>query len=515
MGTFEWTTPSRRVGHRALSPLPNEVYLEIFKYFEPSEEADHADCKRILSNLALVCRFFCAVCISRIYRSLEFSGRDASSGYGHFCQLLLKSTEPNGQSMGSDVQFAREMANVVEECTFSGWLPGPNQIAWAPAFLERNARAVRLMPKIEALHLESTPLTKHIITTISKLNKTLKTLSIRSCTLEAELTKAQLQGLDSLRLRDVEFLGTSSSLSPATIRLRDVETFRTDSWTFGLFFMKRQHPALRILELHGVEDLAALFKFLPKCPTITELTVASIVLKFGETLPSLPPTTLLKIQAIQIPPSFLHFFANRSLRHVSLTGTETRDFEGNDQRPPPPILPLLTVKDLAPLVHSASSLTELHVPQHVYFVFPILKHLKNLKVLVLAYEHPNFSTDRVTSTPLFREAVEALCNKWPPSSSSPLRELRLDFGKSAAADARPFMWDLELQRELLSGPLSTAFPRLTTAHMVRFVRWQRGDEQSEWRPFVPHAFRELVRDALARGTQFTDVDDCFAPLDYK
>ncbi|KAJ7930864.1 hypothetical protein B0H13DRAFT_2309164 [Mycena leptocephala] len=375
------------------------------------------------------------------------------------------------------------------------------------------------MPNVESLRIDSTPITKSLITTISKLNKTLKTLCIRSCTLEGELTKAQLLGLDSLRLRVVEFFGASSvsqSLSPATIRLRDLEIFRTDSWQFGYFFMKRQHPALRVLELHDVEDLPALFKFLSKSPSIRELTIAGIVLQLGGgPIPTLSPTALPHVHTIHIPSSFLPFFSNRSLRSVSLGGVETRDFDGSDRRQHP-TLPQLTVKDVASLMQSATSITELHVPEHVYFVFPVLKNLKNLEVLVLVYDHPNFSTVPViSSTKLFRDAIHALCNKWPASPSPPLRELRLDFGATVAADARPFMWDLQLQLEMLMGPLSVTFPHLTSASVARFVKWQRWDKRSEWRPFVPHGFRDFVKDALARGRPFTDVGDCFAPLDYK
>ncbi|KAJ6574477.1 hypothetical protein B0H19DRAFT_1254183 [Mycena capillaripes] len=375
------------------------------------------------------------------------------------------------------------------------------------------------MSNVESLYIESTPLTKSLITTISKLKNTLKTLCIRSCTLEGDLTKSQLLGMDSLRLRVVEFFRASSvspSLSPSTIRLRDVETFKTDSWPFGYFFMKRQHPTLHVLELHDVEDLPALFKFLAKSPSIRELTVASIVLKLGvAAMPSLAPTALPNIQTVRVPASFLPFFFNRTLRNVALVGVEARDFEGND-RVRHPALPLLTIKDITPLLNSAASITELHLPQHVYFVFPVFKHLKHLEVLVLAYNHPNFSTDLpISSSGLFRNAIHLLCNKWPASPSVSLCELRLDFGTSVAADARPFMWDLQLQLEMLTDPLRAAFPRLTSANIARFVKWQRWDEHSEWCPFVPHALRDFVKDALARGRRFIDVRGCFEPYGYK
>ncbi|KAF7377189.1 hypothetical protein MSAN_00138400 [Mycena sanguinolenta] len=428
-----------------------------------------------------------------MYRSLEFSGRDSLSAHGAFCKLLLKSSDSNA-ALDSDVQSAVDIAKIVNQCTFKEWLPGPDLIPWADAFLDRDARAVRMMPNVEYLHIDSAPITKSLLATISRLHKTLKTLSIRSCTLDEELTKKQLLGLDSLRLRTVEFYGGSSmSLSPSVFRLRDLETFRTDSWSF---------------------DISALFKFLSKTPSITDLTIASVVHKLGNgSMPSLAPIDLPNIGAIRIPASFLTFFAGRPLHRVSLTAVEWREaLEIRDH----PTLPLLTAGELVPLIKSTASITELHIPQHVYIVLPIFKHFQHLEVLVLVYDHPNFATNTVVSSnDLFREVIDLLCTKWPVCPPPVLQELRLDFGTSAAADARPFMLNLQLQLQMLTGPLCAAFPRLTSMSAARFVKWQRWNAHSEWHAFVPHHFRELVKDALSRGRPFTDVGDCLTPLDYK
>ncbi|KAJ7035973.1 hypothetical protein C8F04DRAFT_1394433 [Mycena alexandri] len=518
MSTFQWTTPTRRVGSRFLSPIPHEVYLEIFKYLDQSEELDATHCKRTFSALARVCRFFCAISISRIYRTLEFSGAHPNRAYSNFCQLLLTQNDSD-----PDVRFAANIAGFVEECVFTDWMSGRGQ-EWTNEFLDQNAKAMRLMPNIASLRLESTPITKSLLFTISKLKTTLKTVSIHSCPLQAELTKPQRRDLDSLRLHTVEFFGTSA-LSPDTLRLRDVEVFRTDSWEYGAYFLKRQHPSLRILELHEVKDLHMVFKYLEKWPPppsdpcpLEELIITDIHLQLGADIPILTPAALPNIHTIHIPPSFLPSFSHRRLRKVVLLGSDARDVPGNHgPEIIDPALPYLTAKDMAPLMQSADSLTELHIPQHVYFAFDVCKNLKHLEVLVLAYAHPNYPMIPVISrTELFRDAIHALCTKWGPSSS--LRELRLDFGADAGVDARPFMWDLQLQHQQLTGPLiSTAFPQLTTAQIAaRFVIWQRWDTfGTSWRPFVPHRFREIVRDALARGRPYTDVGGCLEVFDYK
>ncbi|KAJ7738656.1 hypothetical protein DFH07DRAFT_840791 [Mycena maculata] len=370
MSHFEWTSPTRRIGSRILSPIPNEVYLEIFSYFEPSEVADHADCKRVLSSLALVCRFFGAVSISRIYRSLEFSGRDVTPGYAPFCRLLVNDTP--------DARFAGEVAQLVRECTFKDWI---SEAGWASNFLDLYLRAVRRMPNVDSFHLESMPITESLICAITKHPETVSTLTIRSCTIETEISAKARKRLNTLTLRTLEYFPApsataSAEIPPSTLRLRALEAFRTDSWPFGYYFIMRQHPTLRVLELHDVQDLVALFAFLAKSPTLTDLVLPKImILKAGEPLPALAPTALPNIRSLTIPPSLLALFSRRTLSSVSLAGIEERHWDEDVWHVP--ALPFLAIKELSPLIQSGASLTALHVPAHVYFAFPLHKHLVN------------------------------------------------------------------------------------------------------------------------------------------
>ncbi|KAJ7461124.1 hypothetical protein FB451DRAFT_1498269 [Mycena latifolia] len=508
--------PSRRIGPRTLSLLPTEVYLEIFAYLEPSEEANVADCKRIFSSLALVCRFFCAHSIARIYRSLEFSGRDASSGSPGFCRLLLKGANALGQPRGSYFSFARHVAQSVKECTFRDWIGIPS----ASTFLKNYCKALGQMPNIESVRLESTPITLPLIQAITRFKPTsttscvrtsLTTLCIRSCTLDALIPEKDLVDLASLTLTDVAYF-TTSSIPPSRIRVRQLEIFRTDSWTFADYFIKRKHPDLQVLELHFVEDVPALFAFLAKCPSIKELAIESIFPQSRDPIPSLTAPGLPHLHTIKILPSLLRYFSKRPLRKISLTGSEMRF--GDDSVPHYPTLPLLTMQDALPLMQSTALVTELHVHQHIYFLFPFHKHFKDLEVLVLAYHHPNFTTiPAIFSAGLFQTAIQSVCTRWP--GFPPLREFQMDFGETEAADSRHFMWDLQFQLELISSPLCTTFPQLTSIAFTRFIKWQRWDEHAEWRAFVPHRFRSFVRDKLARGTPFTDVGGCLDALDFK
>ncbi|KAK7051775.1 RING-type domain-containing protein [Favolaschia claudopus] len=538
---FEWTTPTRRRGSRILSPIPHEVYLEIYSYLEPSDKTSPADSMRILSDLARVCRFFSAVSISRIYRSLEFSGQQPNTTYGRFCKLLLQSAHSSAEQ-GEETQFAADIAPFVRECTFRDWSSDRARVPFASAFLERDARAVRLMPNVETMTIEYTPISRTLLSTAVKAKQTLKTLRLRSCTLDDdELTKSQLIGLSSLTLHTLEFFSSSSSSSscfpPSAIPLRNLSTFKTNTWPFGLYFLKRKHPYLRVLELHNIEDVPALINFLNKSPSITDLTIASVQLKLGGGAAgslSLDAMALHDLTALSIPSCLLSAFSaggGRALQKLALTGTETRYFQDaagvNADILHFPTLPRLTVKDIAFLVPMADSLTELQIPQHVYFALPLFKHFRGLRVLVLVYDHLNFETDSVVeTTEQFRDAIIDLCTKWPPPSPSshplPLRELRLEFSHSPSSSsstsirANPHLWDLQLQLELLSTPLTQTFPLLLSARFAAFVQWQRWDPSagSEWNAYVPWEMRAWVRGELGRGRQYTDVGGVFGELDY-
>ncbi|KAJ7710557.1 hypothetical protein B0H17DRAFT_3113 [Mycena rosella] len=445
MGDFKWTTPSRRRGSRILSLLPTEVYLEIFAYLEPSEKDNVVDCKHIFSNLALVCRFFCAHAISRVYRSIEFSGRDASSGAPGFCRLLLQGTNSTVQNHAFDARFALHVAQSVRECTFRDWIGIPS----AAAFLKSYCKAVGQMPNIECFRFESTPITLPLIQAITRFKATSTTscirtnlakLSIRSCTLDEEIPEKDLTDVSALTLRDVEYWTIPSMLlPPSRLRVRQLEIFRTDSWTFTHYFIKRKHPDLQVLELHLGEDLPALFAFLAKCPSITELIINSIFPKSDHPVPSLTAPPLPNIHTITILPSLLRYFSKRPLRKVSLNGIEIRP--GERSICSFPTLPLLSIPDTLPLLQSTAVITELRVHKHIYFLLPFHKHFKDLEVLALSYSHANFTTaPAIFSAGLFHNAVRDVCARW--SGAPTLREFHMEFGESDAADSRHFMWDL-------------------------------------------------------------------------
>ena len=117
---YIYVAPGRYAGTKELPLIPNKVYFKIFDYIEPSNLMSVSEYKRILSNLALVCRFFCAVLLPQIFKSLTFSGHPEkadTSGYASFCRALIGGKEP-----------ACLLALHIIECTFSQWAAGEDHI---------------------------------------------------------------------------------------------------------------------------------------------------------------------------------------------------------------------------------------------------------------------------------------------------------------------------------------------------------------------------------------------------
>ncbi|KAK0451320.1 uncharacterized protein EV420DRAFT_711966 [Desarmillaria tabescens] len=134
MESFEWSTPARRSGNWELSLIPSEIYLEIFSYFEPSDEITETQCRAIFSSLVFVCRYFCSVALPRLYRSVEFRGRKRQNAKEDPVSSLKFCLEINKGS-----SWACDLASSVKDCTFEDWIPEtPSICGVSPSLLQGN-----------------------------------------------------------------------------------------------------------------------------------------------------------------------------------------------------------------------------------------------------------------------------------------------------------------------------------------------------------------------------------------
>ncbi|CAK5274160.1 unnamed protein product [Mycena citricolor] len=495
---IEWSTPARRSGHRSLSLIPNEVYLEIFAYLEPRDgygTLDARESNHIFVNLSRVCRLFCAASLTALYRRVRFSARNEDHtartrgmNPDALCALLVRrpprdAMDTFGRSSASEIELAKMIASWVRECVFDAWAEPRGRIPYAHLFLERNWRAVRRMSGLTALTLRSTPITKALLRTLSALSGTLKRLSLRACALESVLTDKQSQWLDSLRLDVLEVFETFESwedIPLEAIRLKDIVEFRTDSWPYAEHFLKSSYSRLRCLELHDVSDIPLLLRFLEKAPTLHALTVQSIMTDHSETpRVELDSETLPQLDALTVPPMLLQFLSRGTVRTLSLLGEESHLYD--EEIAFFPQLRALTETDLASLFRSEAPacIEGLAIPEHLYSVFSVHSRFPSLTCLVLSFDHQNYAK---------RPSFDFLIL---PSSLACL-------------------WDLQLQKTLIVGHIIVSFPQLNSASFTSFVKWELLNHG--WHPYVLQAERSLVKSRLISGKKHTDVDGCFAAV---
>jgi len=362
---------------KTLPLISNEVYFEIFDYIEPSYLMSVSEYKRILSNLALVCRFFCAVLLPRIFKSLTFSGHphkeSDTPGYASFCRALIRGKEP-----------ACSLALHVRECTFSQWDDCEDHLQWVfDGFLGLYNQSIARMLNLESLVLSHTPLSKKLIQAMSKLRR-LKALVMDNCEVADDMMNEDICKLSSLKLVTLEFHGDwyirelLELISPA------LRVFRTSDWDFARDFMTETAQChIEELEVSQVEDVIVLRKFLERNPSIMKLNIRSIRSEHATPL-CLSPSSLPRLHSIDCPSSLiLDFVRSRPLRRIALSGIH---YIGRSRKITS--LPPMTLEDIAVMTKSAAATRTLDIPADIYFVVP-MDYFPHLETLRLDFAHPN------------------------------------------------------------------------------------------------------------------------------
>src|SRR5258708_37483966 len=144
--------PVRKSGTTYLSPIPNEIYMEIFGYLRPTDANEwiDAEARQHFRNLALVCRFFSSVMLPWIFENLTFVEKDSysqissslsSTVSAKFCRNVL-----DGDTM------ALLLAKHVKRWAFLG---SPSKSKWTPAFLSMYFETFQHMPNLLELSLSN------------------------------------------------------------------------------------------------------------------------------------------------------------------------------------------------------------------------------------------------------------------------------------------------------------------------------------------------------------------------
>ena len=292
--------PDRRSGNRALPIVANEIYIAIFDHLEPESPADmdpdeSKEYRTTFSNLALVCRFFCAECLPRIFRSLEFSGlrhRRGTPSYSKFCRGLVAGE-------GTAIYLGKH----VRECTISHWMQIREKSAWVFAnFLKLYLKSIPHLMNLKTLRFHSTPLDPNFVTALGSLEN-LASLSLVDCefisttnnlpTIIAPLALLQFELLhhhDGYDERDKDYdkqCALVANLSDL-VSSKSLRSLRTDNRAFLDRFLNQDIPL-------GIEKLVftlfasqapRLQDFLERTPSISTIQIEDLELEVFSHYPS-------------------------------------------------------------------------------------------------------------------------------------------------------------------------------------------------------------------------------------
>jgi hypothetical protein len=359
--------PERRsLDNKPLSLIPNEVYLDIFDQLHSTEELNASEYKNALSNLALVCKFFCAIALPRLFEKMTFCATSLGQGTIAFCRQLV-----NNQSM------APSLALYVKSCVFSEWLPQHALgSTWTRSFLQLCTHSLARLVNVEELTLSKIPVNRTFWDAICSL-KNLRSLTVHGCDFEDEtftdsqatlnLTRIELHGC-RLPLRITDFINSSQ-----------LRVLQTSDIAFAILLFCRSIDF--VLEDLGVifghqqdneVNIAALQVILARTPLVTTLSITVPPTNNSEPTFTLPLPPLPMLRKLECPWYMLNNLASgRSLKEISVPCVEV----------PSTLAEFVSEQGFQPSFEcSMSDIESLRIPLQVYLEvsFADCKRLRSL-----------------------------------------------------------------------------------------------------------------------------------------
>jgi hypothetical protein len=302
------TVPERRNADINLPCIPQDVYLAIFDQIQRDEHGDDRNFKLLLINLSLVCRFFNAVFVPRLFESIrvlqDTRGKGPYPRAISFCKDLINDREP-----------ARTLGLHVRSCTF-GKL-GHRNLKFA-----QHSKAILRFVNLRSLSLSGIVITSTLFEAISALEH-LTSLSINHSQLSPDLDS--IPNL-TLHLTSFTFVGIYS-LSPFSGRLArlvaspSVRVLHTSCVDFLRVFMS-QPIEFGLEELtfpltgNAIPDLV---RFLNRTPTITTLSFLIYSWETPMSFNGLLPSALPRLKALHCPSCLAaDFIPGRPLKRINL-----------------------------------------------------------------------------------------------------------------------------------------------------------------------------------------------------
>jgi hypothetical protein len=229
--------------------IPNEIYLAILDCIASSSEPLPQQHIKTFIALALVCRFFCAVALPRVFERVVFSGNITGTDRAQACcktmwaRQIVANTEP-----------AKSIALYVKECYFKYWSgPKDEQLfhfpfptLYCPAMARMtNIRKVKFdMSFVKKEHWEAMAALKqldclHFSYCSFTENPPDQELSVRTVTLVGSPTPFTLWPIATSTLRTLETDDLEAVLKLVTARQLSIKNFvlhYTDSFKVNMLF---------------------------------------------------------------------------------------------------------------------------------------------------------------------------------------------------------------------------------------------------------------------------------------
>jgi hypothetical protein len=376
-----------------LDPIPVEIYQEIFGYFQQNDDMSLQELRRSLANIALVCRFFSAMALPKLFAQVIFSGAGGreTSRTARFCQAL-----------NQDQELAKRLGQYVRTCIFTSWVKSSNDddtlAMTRDALLSMYCTALAKMTSVETIAFHSISIDKRVLKAIKKLGL-LQSLSFSRCSIDPGLDLNHLTTfLRGLHLRSlVIFCGEASQIQTfqnvisSALSLQTLTTLEVDSWPIiqRLVDLDTTLP-LQTLTIHHVQDPAVLPTLFCKTPQLLHLHIYTILFCRENVVTSIqfPKNTLPRLSFFDGPSDLaISLVPSRPISKVWLAGTLARGFEHGHWLP---ILPELTHQMWEVLAKAKGTVKELLIPKHLYYVGCLSTYLPDVNTLKISWSHANW-----------------------------------------------------------------------------------------------------------------------------
>jgi len=244
--------PLRQNGQTTLPLIPNEIYLAIFDCIAPGSGPLPEQHTKTFSALALVCRFFCAVALPRVFQCVVFFGASRKTTWA---RQIVTNAEP-----------AKSVALYVKECHFKYWRTPKVQQSLFP-FSMLYCRAMAHMTNIRKVEFHQSFVKKEHWETLAAL-KQLDCLHFNYCSFTENPPDQELS------VRTVTLFNSPTPFTLSPIATSNLHTLETDELGAVLKLVTARQLAIKNFTLrHADCEMNVLLQVFEQLPDLESITI--------------------------------------------------------------------------------------------------------------------------------------------------------------------------------------------------------------------------------------------------